>query len=301
MRNNVLKNLKTVNIEDHGKLMGIILFDANVEFATLELANTLSGHIANIQNKIEFPFPAIFEMTPDDAKANYQSTAWGEAFVSKAKKAFNIGIKSNFDMQKRIQSIRSEGEISIALVYDDGALVGYTPSGTTKFKPFAMSVINPESLTDNDGSSKRGMANIRFAFKDSAQFEEFSAVVYPETATSPWNAIELECLTDVDIEVVGTPNATTIVVDVTTADSRNAGSANSFADPVLGLVIGDFEKLTALLATEVIASAVPVSGVAGRYTLSGTGLTTGLVGLKSPSLMTTKGFEATAKSVVTIA
>ena len=300
MNTNQVANLNTVNLEDEGKLMRVIVVDSAVEWATPAAFNTFANHVTNIQAKLEFPIPAIFEMTPGDTKAKYQDTPWAEAFVAKAKKSFEINVKSNLDLHRKIQTLKSEGELGLILIYDSGCMVGYTPEGTTKVRPFAMSVISPESYSDNDGTAKRGATNIRFSFRDSRQFDLWNMPVYPELASTPWSAIELECLVGVDVTVVGTPTATTIVVDVLKSDSRNAGSNGAFATPIDGLIAADFAKLTALLVPEVVTCA-PVAGVSGRYTLSGTGLVTGPVGLKVPSLMTTKGFEGSGYATVTIA
>ena len=104
----------------------------------------------------------------------------------------------------------------------------------------------------------------------------------------------MKALTNVQLEVVSV-SVTSIVVDAYVPHIKEG-----YKNPVEGLVTADFLSTKTAGVVETI-NATEDANVPGRYTLAGTGLATGFVNLKKPSLMTTKGFKSVGAVAKTVA
>ena len=171
----------------------------------------------------------------------------------------------------------------VFLIDDENKLIGTSSDGGTTLKGFLLDTVLTEKLTFNDGTSV-SKTGVNIYLSDNEELDMNGVQVDGSSFLS-----SLFPLTSCALEIVGTPSSTEIVVDV-----------KSVLDnvPVSGLVVGDF----VLNDAQTIDTAVEDSNVAGRYTLSGTGLVTGTLQLVAPSLLSIpQPFESESAVTVTIA
>jgi len=139
-----------------------------------------------------------------------------------------------------------------------------------------------EKLLLNDGSVSSKIP-VYIALEDPTEVSLSGALIAGSSVR------QLVRLKDVQLAIVGTPTATTIVVTVKT-------SCDDL--PVNGLIVADFVLVTAVGVPQTISSLVEVNGT---YTLTGTGLVTGRLNLRLPSALSIDAYESEAFAVVTIA
>ncbi len=97
---------------------------------------------------------------------------------------------------------------------------------------------------------------------------------------------------DVELEIVGTSSATTIVVTVATVCDGT---------PVSGLVVGDFNLTDDDdSASHAISSSVESTTVPGRYTLTGVSFEDSHLNLDPPDVLSIQSYESTGAVAVNV-
>ncbi len=276
-----------------GQIEKIALVKKGKFFTTPTSAATQADWITKIQDEDIIVLPFVYSYEAADEGAVYDQTSYGSTHVRDGRKEFKIMIDSNSDLHKRLRTLKSSDSYGVIFIYDSGLIKAYNPPATTEVRGFSMRVINVEYKTENDGTTS-GKTPIFFSYKDPSQVEDYPIIIKPT-----WNPSDLEALKMVNMTIIGAPSATTVVVDVYLDHiATHVGTAT--ANPVEGLVTADFSFLNGSTGAAQTVTATESTTVAGRYTLAGTGLVTGTLALKDPSLMTTNGYKSVTTTAVTI-
>lgn len=277
-----------------GQIEKIALIKKGKYFTTPTSAATQADWTTKIQDEDVIILPFVYSYESADEGAVYDQTSYGSSHVRDGRKEFRITIDSNSDLHKRLRTLKSSGSYEVIEFYDSGLIKAYNPPGTTEVRGFATRVINTEFKMENDGSTA-GKTPIFFSFKDPSQIEDYPILIKPT-----WNPSDLEALKMVDIDVNGSPSSSLVTVDVY-LNHINPSVGSLTANPVEGLVTGDFLLLNGSTGAAQTITATESTTVHGRYALAGTGLVSGTVSLKDPSDMTTTGYKAVEAATVTIA
>lgn len=173
-----------------------------------------------------------------------------------------------------------------------GTYVGDNESDVAQYSGFTADLVNVENLEFNNGSVS-SKTPIVIALEDPS---EVNHDVYGAFMFAAQFIKLLSPLTDVTLEVVGTPTTTEIVVDV---------SVTCDETPVTGLVAADFSVLTTAGVTQLISTVAESSTVPGRYTItraSGSYVdgTVDLVGPQDLSIYPDSAYETVAAADVNV-
>lgn len=258
-------------------------------FANEEDALNRTKWIEAIQNKDLIPLPSVIAREGADEGAVYEQTPYGSLVVRDGRMEEKILITSNSDLHKRLRTLKSAGEYSIIYAFDSGAIKMYRPKGTTELRPFSMQFINTEYQRPNDGSVG-SKTPIHLSYRNPTEHEDDAVLLVPS-----WDPEDLEALKDVKLTVV---SATSTKI-VFTAMRDHINSAVSVENPVLGLDKADLTLLTGAGASQTITT-LTYDATTKQYSINGTGLVSGTLDLKLPSLMTLKGYESTGAVAVTV-
>lgn len=224
-----------------------------------------------------------FNLAEDISVATvYEDSSLSYIDVAANKYRFRFSISQNLCLHKAMYTHRRTNG-RVYLRDRKGYLLG-TLLSTGYFAGLSIELLNPEGFKFNDGTVAT-KSPILVALANSV---ELNANGYMFNASS--FVYELESIVDVSLTVIGTPTATSIVVDVKTVCDNTA---------VSGLVFGDFVKLTTLGVSQSVTSSTESTAVPGRYSLVGTGWTTGTIDLKAANLLTIQSYESSA-AIVTI-
>lgn len=283
--------------EDLGPLMQVILASNTASFATQALAQELVNWQAGIQSKDYFILPIISSVELMNTEDIYDETPYRKMHVASGKMGWKVAFDAGIDLNTKLQSFTSNGSLSVFLAFKSGVIIGYKPVGGTAIKPFATSFVNAENYKFND-FAKVGTTTIAIELKDERQFNEWPAVIIPENGVSSWDYSQLASLLTVQLEVIG---ATATKVTFKAFAKHVANDAGvKIQTPMLGLSVADMALTTTAGVAQTITTLVPTTGIAGQFEANGTALAGGFINLKSPSLMTLKGYEGGIPAVVTI-
>lgn len=273
-----------------GMVKMIILAKEGVSFASDSAATVKANWDALVQSKDILPIPVAIMSEPSNEGAVYEQTPLGSMFVRDGRQEMKVSIASNHDLHAKIRSINSGNYTKVFWCYTSGIILGTRTAGEETIYPFDLELLHAEYRTENDGSVG-GKSPIHMTFADPREYQDYPAILAPS-----WNIFRLQPLTNVALTVVSA-SATSIVVDAYVPHA-NAG----FKAPVSGLItVGDWLLTTSAGVVETVGGVTENAQVAGRYTITGTGYVTGFVNLKTPSTMTTKGFESVGAVAKTIA
>lgn len=230
-----------------------------------------------------YQFPEFDKFTDaSEAKVRVQQASGRTIPVREGLKRFDIEYSINICMHRAMYSHRTRTGRIIIIDSANKYIVNKRTDGD--FQGYKLSLLDTDSIKFNDGANP----SISPVFMELADPNEINRDIYMIDA--PFTN-ELSLIVDVEISVVGTPSATSIVVDVATECDNTALS---------GLVVADFVKTITAGSTQTITSATESSTVPGRYSLVGTGWTTGYINLKSPSVLSIQAYESTGAATVTI-
>lgn len=229
-----------------------------------------------------FPVPPSVkqEFTADEPV--YESLAQGKEqylYTNTSKDRFFIS--ANTLTPKFVSNLNSlnNGVWAAYIITSNGYVKGKT-TDDTKFLPINVDIrVEPQrKATDAEG------AHLPYTVRlvDYQDWNVYGAIVKP-TAFNP--VTDLEGLLDVDLAVSGVPTSSELIITVAT---------NLNAVAVTGLVLADFAFTTSGTPDSVAESPN------GTYTFTDTDLASGSVTLKSPSAMTTTGYESTGSVSFTI-
>lgn len=215
-------------------------------------------------------------------ETTYEDTSLSYLKVRDGQYRFKFSIHQSMCLHKAMFThASSNGRV---VLFDQQNQLLVTQTGTDEYAGLNLQLLNPEKLMINDGSVTT-KSPIMVALRDNLEIDENGYTIKVNFLGS------LERLTDVDVAVIGTPTATSIVVSV---------KASCDGTHISGLVVADFVKLTAAGATQSITSATEDAD-AETYSLVGTGWTTGSINLVAAEDLSIDAYESTGAATVTIA
>jgi hypothetical protein len=237
----------------------LLLTTYDFEIASADLANTKATYTTAIEAETMFPLPLI-EQTDNNSEepVYFTSDITGkQTKVRESKQNHTHRIMFNACLHKRLKNGFDGATMRVIEVDNNEVLIGTTPDNI-KF-------IGQEVLVSVDdwvpaAGDTPAFTPIRLNFNVNEERQRNIA-----TVESDFGALELNGVQPATLATVGTPNATTIVVDVKTA-CDGVG--------INGLLVGDFIFLESDgITEEVISTATPDGTIDGRYTLSATAFT----------------------------
>lgn len=267
------------------------LHTEDFSFADQDAAKLKATWDAGIQAGTIIPLPNLFSTESQDSGAAYDSSPLGDITVSNGTISFMFMIAANTELYKKLSSYAGRSDLRLS-IGTATAKVKMLKNSDDTLTGFGIGLLNVENPTLNDGSAAE-KAPIKITLDDITEFRDNAVVFKPS-----FNINRLKALSDVEIEITGTPSATTITFKVNKfSDNDDVKAAN----PVYGLVDSDLSLLDAAGTAQTIGglSGGTVSE-AGVYTLTGTGLVTGTLNLKDPAIMTTTGYSSVGAATVTI-
>lgn len=286
------KNMGLVQCNEYpGMLSGMI--ETNSDFA-IPAATVASGSAAvqaylqaaildPIADRI-FYWPPFSNMEVISEEAIYQDTPLRYRKVRDGQYRFRFGISENLCIHKAMAThYRTSGRVF--LIDQEGFLIG-TELSNGDFAGFSLALMNPEKLRWNTGS-EASESPVVVALSNNKEMDNNGMMFDASDFVN-----ELYRIVDVELTIVGTPSATTIVVDVATVCDGTA---------VSGLVATDF-----LLvdnddgATHAISSVAESTSVAGRYTLTGVSFEDSTLNLDPPDVLSIQAYESTGSVAVNV-
>lgn len=211
------KNLGLSNCNEFpGLLSGMI--ETNVDFAIP--AATLASGAAAVQTYLQdalldpiadriYYWPPFASFEDVSEEAVYQDTPLRYRKVRDGNYRFRFGISENMCLHKAMFTHRRNSG-RVFLVDQDGNLIG-TELSNGDFAGFSIALLNTEKLKFNDGSVA-SESPILVALSNNIELDKNGEMF---DASSFIN--ELYRIVDVELTIVGSPSATTIVVDVATS------------------------------------------------------------------------------------
>lgn len=277
-----------------GQIAYIFLITKGLNFAADQDTAKLKATVdALIQSGDVIPFPKLKTLENQSTGAAYEDSPLGRTTVSNGQIIMLANIEANSELYTKIESFTGASGYDIFFLTDPGSFI-FHKNEDDSLGGFSLDNFNVENPTLNDGAVAE-KAPINITLDDINEWRKERVVFRPS-----YNAKRLRALSDVVIEIVGTPTSTEVKFKAyLKANNTDVQSAN----PVQGFVDGDLSFLTAAGASQTIGGG-PSGGDAAAnyiYTITGTGLVTGTLGLKDPSLMTTSGYNGTNLATVTIA
>ena len=232
-----------------------------------------------IQDEKLFPFPLMdaFEVNDEDTVMDEQ--AMGTAFIRIGKKTWKI---KSFSNPYTDQILRSHSNAPGGWFHID-ALGGYRGvrdlnDANKPLYPIPYQMFVVEKPEENNGSDSSFKSVFSVGLNDAHVNTYLDKAAIVEGADITWDALSIDGLTPVELEVVSA-TATSIVVNATIAGT---------SIPVTSLDLtpsADFVVKTAA-GVEIVPTLISEAGDTGVYTFTVVGLVTGdTVSLLKPSLM----------------
>jgi hypothetical protein len=255
-----------------------VLSTANAATVALLKTALQTALKAGLANRIYF-WPLFKNMDNNSEEAVYEDTPYSINAVRDGQYRFKPYFKESLCVYKKMFS---HNATSGRVIFFDSKGNLFMTEVEGGYSGFTMAMLNVEKLQLNDGTVSTKIP-VYIALEDPTEVSVGGVLIAGTTVR------QLIRLKDVTLTIVGSPSATTIVVDVKTSCDNL---------PVNGLVVADFKLLTTLGATQVITSLVEVDG---RYTLTDTDFATGTLDLVLPEDLSIDAYENEAPVVVTVA
>lgn len=260
--------------------------------ASLALAATKATYNTLIQSETLIPLPEILEIAPDNKEAAYQEFGLGKKFkVMDAVRRETDSILVPFCSHKLIRTINSVKWDMILM--DENYNLFLREVATDDYQGFPVDV---EVNLMNWGSGADAYHTpIYLSFDNSSLFDDNGRQI-----TTTWSGADIveAALKQVDVTVVGTPNASLLVLKVVEKCGATIDGETEY--PVTGLVAADFSILAAA-GTAQTTTGLTDNGD-GTYNLAyDADLVTGTANLATPSDMTTSGYIGGDDATVTVA
>jgi hypothetical protein len=268
---------------DMGPIAGYILtpLDFSMTEADAKTQAAFDTLISAVREERIYPFPAVLGMTDNSEDTVFEEMALGNIFVRDGK--YNIQFMHESSRYKnavlRSHSLQTHGVV----FYDiQGRLqANEDGEGNLVAQPLQQFVVEKPTL--NNGSDSAYKSRVTMIWQGE-EWESNPAVV----TGLEFNPADLEGLTDLDLEVVGTPTATEIVVQVNAA----------YSGVPVNLEVDDFELLTTAGVVQTLDS---VTAEDGLHTFVGATLESGSLNLVKPADLVTTGYDSTGAVDITIA
>jgi hypothetical protein len=215
-------------------------------------------------------------------EAVYEDTPYAFMPVRDGNYRFKFFFRENLCYHKAMFSHRSNtGRI---MYIDSENQLFLTETSTGDGKGFQMQLLHTEKLVLNDGSIST-KSPVVVAHQNNKEIDTAGLLLAFDQFS------DLQRIVDQKMKVVGTPSATTIVVDVT---------AECDGTPLTGLVMADFKLVDDDTGTtHAITTAVPDPAFPGRYTLTGVAFEASKLSLQPSDVLSVQGYEMPAPVQIT--
>jgi hypothetical protein len=271
-----------------GYIKGMIETPADFVLSESDLATPAALKLA-LQNLLIAPegqrgyfFPLSKKTENLSTEAAYEDTPVAVMAVDDGKYAFKLHISENMCLHKAMYSHRATNGRVIFIDKKNQYWLTEVDGGAAGM---SFSLLHTEKFMLTDGSGQATTSPVYVVLEDNLEFDAAGLLVDGGTTAS-----QLTRLADVALTVIGSPSATTIVVDV---------KQSCDGTPVSGLVVADFILLNGSGASQTISSVV--ESAPGRYTLTGTGWVTGTLNLETPEDLSVLAYESEGAVTITIA
>jgi len=203
------------------------------------------------------------------------------SFMDQKVLRFIVILDPNEEQEKQLKKFHNSNH-EVYLFYDT-IIRGRTPDSGVTIKGLRTTGIYVETGDFNMPDGTKGTMRIMVDLLTEKDKSE-----YGYSREIAWDLFTLDGLTEVDLEQVGTPTATEIVIDVYSESNGNQTA-------IEGLVAADF----AIVGTGTISS---VTEVSGRYTLVTVGLINGdTIDLVAPASISVADYFIKSSGVLTVA
>jgi len=203
------------------------------------------------------------------------------SFIKHGVYRFSVEFNKNQEQKKQLQSFMGFTQ-KFFFVYANDVIRGRSIDGGTNVEGIRISelVVDKERLSTTSESS---MIPIHVDVKNYKDLNGFDYAMEVD-----WDVTELDGLTEVDLEQVGTASATELTISI-------YGTVYGKSYPITGTVLDDFS----ITGTGTLDSVVDNGD--GTYTFATTGLiTTDIVDLDAPADMTTQNLLIKSSGAVTV-
>jgi len=277
------KNLGTLGMskDTFGMISRVLILPATntaVTRANALLKATWDALLLNPVSSRAYVTPQAEDVLPiTQAQVDY--TSKGKGTISRIKEyapAFNVVLGEENEYFYR-NMLGFDKQAVKVILFDANGNMAMTESGADLNGYDASIEVGSRQLTDG---TKHREYMVKISLTSLTQYKNKSVILKPiDNTTLSWAGSDLQSLRDVDVEIVGTPTATSCVVKVIYTDSVAGNIAGlSQSTPKVDFVVNG-------LSAGVTAS-TPNSD--GTYTLTGTFANTNTVGLNIPSALSVK-------------
>jgi hypothetical protein len=228
-------------------------------------------------------WPSVKGFENISQEAVYEDSPYAYLPVRDGNYRFKFMFRENLCLHKAMYSHRANTGRVIFIDSENQLFMTETADG--EGKGFQMQLLHTEKLVFNDGSVAT-KSPVVVALQNNKEIDTAGLLVQFDSFS------DLNRIVDQKLKVIGSPTATTIVVEV---------MAECDATPLNGLVVADF-----LLvdddngATHAITTATPDPSFPGRYTLAGTAFEASKLGLKPAGELSVEGYESIAPVQITV-
>lgn len=256
-----------------------ILVDA--DFATLSALKTaIQDALVDVEASRAYLFPLSKKTENVSTEAQYEDTPVAVMATDDGKYAFKLHMHENMCVHKALYSHRATSGRVIFFDKNNNLWLTTVEGG---YSGMRISMLNTEKFMLTDGAAQATTTPVYVVLEDNLEIDQHGILASAGTVIN-----QLVRLADVTLTIIGTPSATTIVVDVLQSCD---------GEPVNGLAIADF----VLLDADGDAQTITVLAEAnGRYTLTGVGLVDGTLNLDEPSELTVLAYESEGAVAVNI-
>lgn len=270
---------------------GVIFTSDSFSFSDAEEFATKADWVAGIKAGSIFPMPTLNTYEDTSLEATYnESETQKRTITRQGEYRFNYAWNLPFDVHKKLQSFRNAA-VRAFIVDEDGNVYGTNDNGV--IKGFTISMINPLKIQFVGASADApSLSRVEVDYNDQREWNVYGAFV-----PMAWSALTLEPLTDVNLEVVGVPLASSIVIRVYSSSGlASDGTVSKLG--IAGIIVGDF-------VTAIGVSTGFTDNGDGTYTFAGSAMTAGTINLKAPAAMASEFGDfyiiSTGAATVTIA
>ena len=254
--------------------VGIILTTDSFQFDSFTDFATQSVYTTAIKAKQMFPLMDMQEIENQSEETTYQTTSLGiDNRLRDGKYKFLYSFLLTLKQHQELQKF-SSANLRYFRVDERNQILGYSPDGTT-VKGFSISTFEAEKMGIASADSV-AYSPVKITESSPAQLNSFGINIAPT-----WEVASLSSLTNVDVDVVGTPTATEIVLNVGANVGLNPDGSKALVE-ITGLLSADFVVKTTAGATQTVTF---TDNDDGTYTGVGTGLVSGTADIVDPTAL----------------
>lgn len=257
-----------------GVPVGLILATKTQVFATKTSFATEADILTGIKAKNLFPLMGMLEFDDNTEEATIYTSPLGlEKFIRNGKYKFTMRFDLSLKQNQALQTFLG-AKIRAYIVDSEGQIWGYSDDGTT-VQGFSVTLIpqNQKSPT----ADAPGWSVMNITLTNPNEWNKYGLVLQPSFV-----AEDLTSLSDVDLSIVGTATATSVVVSVGVPTGVIDGTGAETKIPISGITTADFTFVKASDGTAQTPTSM-TDNSDGTYSFVFTAAVTGSVNLKAPS------------------